>query len=827
MRVPLSWLTEHVQTSADARAIADVLTARGFVVDAIELQPTPARIVVGKVETLERHPNADRLRVGTVDVGNERLQIVTGAENVAAGNRVPIALLGAEVYEHGATDGAAGSTKTIRASALRGVESNGMMCSSTELALPGEFEDGILILDDDAPIGEDFWRAVRFGGAVLDVDVPSNRPDCLSIIGLAREVAAGLDVPWREPQFEENTGTAVPAIKVSIDDETLCRRFVGQQFSGVGARRSPMWLTLRLHAAGIRSIDLLVDISNYAMLETGQPLHFYDAARIRGGVLAARGAREGERVVTLDGVVRPLPLGAPVIADAQGVVGVAGVFGGESSGVADSTTDLFVEAANFAGAAVRRAAVALGLRTEASARHEKDLPLEYPELGRRAAAALFVAAGAVPSRVIDVGQRERAPKKIAVRPARVNTVLGTDLTADAMTQTLATIGFTVKGSAPLQVTPPYWRGDVNDEIDVVEEIARGTGFDSIAEQRDNASPQDVDESLFDQETLLAHRTAALGYHEVIALALQGSRTIAAWERSGLPFWKTPVPVVNPLSDEQRFLRPSLLPGMLEIAARTWKRAGGELRLFEIGHIFRQAEGEPAHAHHHDPSNDVPLPPAGAYETAGVIEWPSLCALAVFASDASENAAIDRRLLQVKGEAEALVTMLAGTAGETRSEARGYFHPGASGAIEIDGRPVAKFGRLHPRLAAAYDLPQRSYAFMLHPENLPATKPVVAYRPLPKFPGTQRDIAVVVDGSVESGELMAAVRGADAPAFEDVRAFDEYRGPQVPGGKKSVALTVRLRKLDTTITDAEADAAMTLIINALRERFGATLRGDAS
>ena len=222
-----------------------------------------------------------------------------------------------------------------------------------------------------------------------------------------------------------------------------------------------------------------------------------------------------------------------------------------------------------------------------------------------------------------------------------------------------------------------------------------------------------------------------------------------------------------------------------------------------------------------------MPAAGAYETAGVIEWPSLCALTVFADDASENAAIDRRLLQVKGEAEALVTMLAGTPGETRSEARGYFHPGASGTIEIDDRPVAKFGRLHPRLAAAYDLPQRSYAFMLHLENLPATKPVLAYRPLPKFPGTQRDIAVVVDDSVEAGELMAAVRAAGAPAFEDVRAFDEYRGPQVPAGKKSVALTVRLRKLDTTITDAEADAAMALIINAVRERFGATLRGDAS
>lgn len=824
MRVPLSWLADYVKTSAGPNEIADVLTARGFVVDAIETQPTPERIVVGKVETLERHPNADRLHVGIVDIGEEKLQIVTGADNVAAGNRVPIALVGAQVYEHGATNGA-GATKTIQASALRGVQSNGMMCSSTELALPGEFEDGILILDDEAPIGEDFWRAVRFGGAVLDVEVPSNRPDCLSIIGLAREVAAGLGAPWHEPEFPETAGTAAPAVRVSIEDEALCRRFVGQQFSGARARRPPMWLTLRLHAAGVRSIDLLVDVSNYAMLETGQPLHFYDAARIRGGTLSARAAREGETIVTLDGVERSLLPGAPVIADAQGVVGVAGVFGGQSTAVSPTTTELFIEAANFAGPAVRRAAVALGLRTEASARHEKDLPLEYPELGRRAAAALLAAAGATPSRVVEVGTRERVMKSIAVRPARVNRVLGTDLSVGAMSKALTTIGFTVTDAAPLVVTPPYWRGDIAEEIDVIEEMARGTGYDSIPEQRITASPQDIDEGPFDQETLVARRSAALGYREIVTLALQGSKTVAAWERSGLPFWKTPVAVVNPLSDEQRFLRPSLLPGVLEIAARSWKRAGGELRLFEIGHVFRTADAEPAHAHAHDPAASTPLPASGAYEVDGILEWPSLCALAAFADEDGE-AAIDRRLLAIKGEAEALVAALAGVKGDTRTHARSYFHPGAAGTIEIADHPVAKFGRLHPRLARAYDLPDRTYAFMLYLENLPRTPPVLPYRPLPKFPGTQRDIAVVVDESVEAGALMDAVRSAGAPSFEDVSAFDEYRGPQVPAGKKSVALTVRLRKTDTTITDAEADASLSAIVAVLRAKFGATLRGDA-
>ncbi|MBV8223379.1 MAG: phenylalanine--tRNA ligase subunit beta, partial [Candidatus Eremiobacteraeota bacterium] len=502
MRVPLSWLREYVAIDADAKTIADVFTARGFVVDAIDPQPMPDRIVVGVVDKLERHPNADRLFVGTVNTGSETLQIVTGAANVAAGNRVPIALVGAEVYEHEPADGAAGApaTKVIRASSLRGVQSNGMMCSPTELALPGEFEDGILILDDDAPVGAPFWSAVRYGGATLDLEVPSNRPDCLSIIGLAREAAAGLGAPWREPAFPEHAGAGSAPIGVSIEDETLCRRFVGQGFSELHARRSPLWMTLRLQAAGIRSIEFLVDVSNYAMLETGQPLHFYDAARIRGGALVARSSREGESVVTLDGVKRELPRGTPVIADGQGIVGVAGVFGGAETGVSKTTTTLFLEAANFLGPAVRRAASALGLRTEASARHEKNLPLQFDDLGRRAAAALLVAAGATPSKVVDVGRKPSARSPISVRSARVNAVLGTKLTPAQMGESIAPIGFSVTTASTLEVTPPYWRGDVADEIDVVEEIARCIGYDAIPEQETNASPQDIDEGLFEQET---------------------------------------------------------------------------------------------------------------------------------------------------------------------------------------------------------------------------------------------------------------------------------------------------------------------------------------
>ena len=829
MRVPVAWLKEYLSDSASVESIASTLTARGFAVDAIEPQPMPARIVVGRVEKLDRHPNADRLWVGTVDVGREKLQIVTGASNVSAGNLVPIALVGAEVYEHGATDGAAGSTHVIRKSALRGVESTGMMCSPTELALPGEFEDGILILDDDARIGANFWEAVRYGDAVLDVDVPSNRPDCLSIIGLAREVAAGLGQAWREPVFPENVGTTPSPLAVEIEDRALCRRFVGQGFEVRARRRSPLWMTLRLHGAGVRSLDFLVDVSNYAMLETGQPLHFYDAGSVKGGKLVARSTRAGETLTTLDGVARTLSAGMPVIADADGPVGLAGIFGGERTGVNTETKIVFLEAANFSGAAIRRAAVALGLRTEGSARHEKNLPLEFPELGRRSAAKVLVGTRATPSRLVIVGEQPAPRKSIALRPARANQLLGTDLSPQAMARALEPIGFTVAGNA---VTPPFWRGDVTEEIDVIEEIARGTGYDAIPERQITASPQSVDEGNYDQESALADAAAALGYREVVTLSLQGSRTIAAWERSALPFWKETVAIVNPLSDEQRFLRPSLLPGLLEVAQRSWGRTGDELRLFEIGHVFRPEASEPEHARsatetkgargREGTAAPAPLPKSGLYAEHGVIEWPSLCALAAFAGD-RQPGAVDRDLLTIKGEAEALIAEFAGSKGETRAESRMYFHPAAAGTIEIEERPVAKFGRLHPGLARAYDLPERTYAFMLYLENLPKQRSVLPYVALPRFPGTRRDIAVVVEEHVSAGDLMRAIREAGAPAFEDVSAFDEYRGPQVPAGKKSLALTVRFRRPETTITDAEADASLHVILARLRERFGATLR----
>lgn len=820
MRLPVSWLRDFVATDATPQKIADVLTSRGFTVDGIEPQLMPEKIVVGRIETLAPHPDADKLQVSAVDVGSSgTLQIVTGARNVAAGDKVPIALVGSIVYTGGVGPNGEPETKAINKAKLRGVESNGMMASANELVLPGEFEDGILIMDADAPIGAEFWSTVRFGDAVLDVDVPSNRADCLSVIGLAREAAAGLGARFSEPIWGDGMGPDRSPIGVEIGDPAVCRRLIGQLFTGIVNRRAPLWMTLRLHAAGMRSLDFLVDVSNYVQLETGQPLHFYDASLIKGGRIIARSARAGERVVTLDGIERTLAEGTPVIADGERLVGIAGIFGGLDASVKTSTTDVFLESPTFVGPPIRRAAIALGLRTEGAMRHERNLPLELSELGRRRAADLLIAAGAKPSAVVEAGERPGPPRTISLRPPRANALLGTDYDTSKMVAAIEPIGLEVESRAgSLVVTTPWWRPDLVEEVDIIEEVARSTGYDGIAERRSVAAPQSIDESLFDQERALASESASLGYHEIVSIALQGTRVIEAWERSGLPYWSGLATVDNPLSDDQRFLRPSLLPGLLAAAGRAWPRANGSLRLFEIGHVFRAPDSsdEKAALRSHD----------GMYVDNGVVEWPSLCGLAVFVSD-DEIGALDRHLLAVKGDAEKLVVELAGVMPDAAPAPRHYLHPLASADLRIGAQTVAKFGRIHPRLANAYELPATAYAFMLYMEELPHVRPALPFVPLPKFPGTRRDIAVVVGIDVSAGDLMKAIVDARIDAFERVAAFDEYVGPQIASGKKSIALAIWLRRHDTTITDAQADASVAGAVALLRDRFGAELRGPAT
>jgi phenylalanyl-tRNA synthetase beta chain len=704
MQLSISWLRDFVETDASPEAIASALTGRGFTVDAVATQQMPAKIVVGSITSLARHPNADRLQVSNVDVGAEKLQIVTGATNVAVGDKVPIALVGAVVFARELAPDGSRKMNPIAKSTLRGVESAGMMASASELALPGEYDDGIVILDADAQVGQDFWHAVRFGDAVLDVDVPSNRPDCLSVLGLAREAAAALRAPFKMLEPEAYVGTAPPGIGVEIGDPAVCRRLLGQRFTGARSGRTPFWMALRLQASRVRSLGFLIDVSNYVQLETGQPLHFYDAGALRGDRIVARSARAGEKVVTLDGVERTLAAGVPVIADGEGVVGIAGIFGGARAGVADTTTDVYLESPNFVGAPIRRAAIALGLRTEGASRHEKNLPLQLVELGRRRAAQFLTAAGAQASAVVEAGEKPGEARVVTARPARVNALLGTSYEVEQMRGALAPIGLSATGDDPLRVTVPYWRNDVTEEVDIIEEVARAIGFDDIPERRSAATPQAVDDGQYRQETVLAQTLSALGFREAVTIALQGSKAVGVWERSGLPFWRELATIENPLSDDQRFLRPSLLPGLLTVATRSWERAAGPVRLFECGHIFR-------------PSGNVSnpaSPDSGAYDENGVLELPSICGLAMFPADAAADAnPVDRRLLEIKGDVERAIAGRdrAGSARVFPSGRIGESHRGRAHRREVRPRPPGIGARLRSaeRDLRVHALPRKSAA----------------------------------------------------------------------------------------------------------------------
>ncbi|HEY1654979.1 MAG TPA: phenylalanine--tRNA ligase subunit beta, partial [Candidatus Tumulicola sp.] len=577
MRVPLAWLREFVDLPADAAAVADRLAMLGFPVDAIEARPNIDGVVVGRIARLEKHPNADRLQVAQVDVAGERpLTIATAATNVAAGQTIAVATIGAHLPQ-----------LTIAPRTMRGVASEGMMISADELALPAEwFEDGILQLDPDCELGADVVALFGLSDAVLDVEVTANRVDAMSVIGIARELAASYAVPLRLPSFENPGRDEEPfgeAIDVTLESSD-CSRFVAQRFERVAVKPAPAWMRVRLALAGQRPINDVVDVSNYVMLETGQPLHFYDAAKTGGAELTVRDARAGEVLVTLDGVERTLTPQALVVAGGQGALGLAGLMGGANSEVGAETTAVVLEAASFNSARIRRTSKALGLRSEASARHERSLPPFAGDVGAARAAQLLVALGAKAFRPRVFGASPTAAKPVRLRPHDVARLLGLTLPAQRIAGHLAALGCDVAQSEhELDVTPPPWRGDLAIAADLVEEVARMEGYDRIEAVVPAIPAHAISSEPFERESALAHALAALGYREIITHSLHGREPLDTAARTGLPFDAAPVEVLNPLSEDQRYLRASLADGLIAYVAN----ADTPVSIFEIGHVFER------------------------------------------------------------------------------------------------------------------------------------------------------------------------------------------------------------------------------------------------
>jgi len=774
VRVPLAWLRDYVDLPDDTAAIVARLASLGFPVDEVETRPALTHVVVGKLAAVAPHPNADRLQLCTVDVGAEKtLTIATAATNVAAGQIVPVALIGAQL---------AGGL-TIAPRTMRGIASEGMLGSADELGLPAEwFEDGILQLDIDLAPGTDVVARFRLTDPVLEVDVTPNRPDALSIVGLARELAAAFGTRLREPQTGVGYIDGPDDTRVTI--ETVdCQRFVFQRASGLRVRPAKAWMRIRLALAGQRPINNIVDISNFVMLEIGQPLHCFDEQRIAGGQLIVRDAREGERFVTLDEQERVLDPRAIVICDAEGPTSLAGIMGGLRSEVVATTTEVLIEAAAWTGPRIRRASAALKLRTEASSRFEKSLPIAFADAGAARAARLLEQEGGSVRMPRAAGRPAPDPAQVQLPAGEVERLLGFAVAPEEIERALRSLGFTVAREGDgFAVRPPNWRGDVLIAADLVEEVARVVGYDRVRAEVPAVPPQAIDSAAFEHQTALATTLEALGYTEVLSLSLQPAAVAQTWRTNGVAV-EDVVEISNPLSEDQRWMRFSLAPALLEFAARD--RAVRPYRVFELGSVF--ADAQPA------PRERVELTTLQAGADA---------------------------FLRLKSDVLALLRRTLGVDAQVERGTYPSLHPGKTAALHVGERVVAFVGVIDPRLARAYEVEDATALATVLVDALPP-RVTPHYVAPAKFPPLDRDLAVVVPLAVLAGDLTAAVR--EEALVHEARAFDEYRGPQVGEGRKSLALRIVFQSNEATLTDADADAALARIVARLRERFGAELR----
>ena len=834
MYLSTNWLSEYVEHGLSADALADLLTMSGLEVEGVDRAgPTLDGVVVGRVLDVRSHPDADRLRVCDVDLGDGHpVQIVCGAPNVAAGQRVPVATVGT-VLDLPARDGSGVEPVTIKKGKIRGQASNGMICAEDELGI-GTDHGGIMVLDDDATVGQPFADYLqehgRGGDAVLDVNITPNRPDATSHVGVARDVAALLDLPLLRPAppVPSVGGAVADRVSVEIRVPDACPRFVGMVVRGVTVGESPAWLKERLVAVGLRPISNVVDVTNFVMLETGQPLHAYDLDKLAGGRVVVRAAEGGEAFTTLDGVERKLPAGTVMVADGERFAGVAGVMGGRDSEVTENTKDVFIEGAMWEPGQIRRTAKALGLQTDASYRFERGAdPTAQPTAVARAAELVAQTGGGVlVDGMIDENPRPYAPRTVTLRPARVARVLGVEVPVEDITRLLTAIGFGVEGgaaSAGLAVTVPPFRPDVEREIDVIEEVARLWGYDRLPTPATTAVPL-VPASDTPGARLLdrsRRRLAALGFREITTNSLVPRPTAEAFaDEAWTGLDAPPVETLNPISQEMAALRPSLLPSLLAVAAYNQARGAGPLRLLEAGHVYRKT-ADPDGAPGPSPGQAVP----GYHEHESLALGMSGAAV----GDAWDGGARAVDVYDLKG---VVLDLLADLGIEDVTETPRPA-PDALTAyalvLESGGRRLGALGRVSDALADGADLQAPLFAAELDWGAVAALADrdaVAAYTPISRHPVVERDLAVVVPETQPAGPLLGAIRRAGRPLLQDVRLFDLYRGGGVEPGHKSLAFALRFGA-DRTLRDEEVDGRLRRVVKSLESEFGATLRGEGA
>ena len=795
MKLNRKWLNEEFVdlSHVSDKEYVEKLTVFGQKVETYERMDAEIKNVkVGKVVSIVRHENSDHMWVCMVDVGEEEpVQIVTGAQNVHEGDLVPAALHNS--YLPGGIH--------ITKGKLRGVKSNGMLCSFAELGLtqndlPGAYADGIWILnDEDCKPGDDINLVIGNDDTVVEFEITNNRPDCYSIIGLARESAAAFGLPMKhhEPVVHgSDAGDLYDKLDVDVPATELCNRYTARMVTNVKIGPSPKWLRHRLRANGVRPINNIVDITNYVMLEYGQPMHAFDYRYITSGKIVVREAEEGETLTTLDGTVRNLTPGMLVIADDTRAIGLAGIMGGENSEIMDDTTTVVFESANFNGTSIRQTALALGMRTEASGKFEKNLDpmMTVPAVQRACELVEMLNCGDVLGGTIDIINYVPEEKTLPLEPEKINRLLGTDISREDMVKYLNLLEIEVEGD---QILVPSFRPDLNLMADIAEEVGRSYGYNEIPTTAVRTSTQGGYSPEMKLEAKAGQLCRSLGYNEIITYSFVSP---AIFDQIRIPAdsaLRNAMKIQNPLGEDTSIMRTIALPSMLEILGRNYAYHNKSVKLYELAKIYVPVEGEK-------------LP-----------QEPKMLVLGTYGAGET--------FFTLKGELEAIFAGLRlHKASYTAVKTNPSYHPGRCAAVSIDGEEVGIIGQVHPAVAKNYGIDADVYCCEVSfTKLLNHLLPDATYTPLPKYPTVTRDLALVCDEAITVAEAENVITAAAGKLLRGVKLFDIYRGTGVPEGKKSMAFSLELRADDRTLTDSDSEAVVTKVLAALKEKLNATLR----
>ncbi len=797
MLIPLSWLKEYVDLPASVDELCDKLTMLGLEIESVERRGEDVKnVVVGKILSIDRHPDADKIVVCKTDVGSgEPLQICCGAKNMKVGDKVPTAVVGASLP--------GGFEITKRK--MRGVESQGMMCSGKELGL-GDDVDGLLILDPNTPIGQDIRPILGLDDVILEIEVTPNRGDWAGLIGIARELAAAYGKPLKFPAatLAESGPKAADSASIAIEAPDLCSRYIGRVITGLKVGPSPDWLSRRLVAAGQRPINNVVDVTNYVLLETGQPLHAFDLTTLKGKKIIVRRAKAGERLQALTGADCTLTDQMLVIADAERPVAVAGIVGGKETEVGERTADILLESAHFDPVSVRRTARALNQITEASQRFQRGADPEMAEYASRRAAQLIVqtAAGKLHSGSMDVRPRPLTRKTMNLRFKRTEALLGVSVSSETQEKILNSLGFETasKTSDTLTLSVPTWRYDVAWEEDFVEEIGRLYGFEKVAPTLPKVR---VTERSYapEQQTYRAIRTflAAAGLTEITTWSFMAAPDAHRFDVPGERL--EPIPLQNPLSEQYPLMRTSLIPALLRIASTNLRKNRKSVGIFELAPVYYLEKGEYRQRY------QLGIALAGA---AAGPHW------------SAPERPFD--LYDLKGHIETLVSEFTASAAAFAAAEAPSYTKGAIASVTSGEKAVGTVGEVARSVAAAYDVDGRIFAAELDLNRLlTASLGPAQYTEIPAHPPALRDLAVVVDDATAAGALCESARRAGGATLQRVDIFDVYRGKGVPDGKKSIALSLVFQSRERTLTDDEISKAVAKIVKALEREFQAQLR----